>query len=133
LRVGALEESGLVFPRAASQDLCCLRIYQDMGGSLRGQRPGAALDRVVTVWSCLFAPPLTLAALVLTLFGVLPWYVSAALFATVVLPPILVTPPPVAGDDGEESLDETLREHAHDVAVRDDRAETPVEPPGGTG
>src|SRR5262245_4891304 len=122
-------KSGLAFPRAASQDLCCLRIYQDMGGSLRGPRPGVALDRFVTVWSCLLAPPLTLAALVLTLFGVLPWYVAAALFATVVLPPVVVSPPPVADGD-EESLDETLRGHAHDVAMRDDRASTPVEPPG---
>ena len=109
-----------------------MRIYPDMGGSRR-QRPGAVLDRFVTVWSCLLAPPLTLAALVLTLFGALPWYVPAALFATVVLPPILVSPPPVAADGGEDSLDETLRAHAQDVATRDDRAETPFEPPGGAG
>lgn len=108
-----------------------MRIYSDMRGPARRPRPSAALDRIVTVWSCMLAPPLTFATLVLTLFGLLVWYVPAALFATVVLPPLVVTPPPVVAEPGEASLEETLREQAHDAATRVDGEGDRIEPPGG--
>jgi hypothetical protein len=108
-----------------------VRIYRDMGDQAR--RPGlsAALDRIVTVWSCLLAPPLTFAALGLTLFGVVPWYVPAGLFATVVLPPLVVTPVPVVAEPGDADLEEALREQAHAAATRVETAPDGVEPPGG--
>ena len=108
-----------------------MRIYSGMGDQARRPRPNAALDRIVTVWSCLLAPPLTFVALVLALFGVVPWYVPALLFATVVLPPLVVTPPPAAAEPGDESLEETLREQAHDAAARVDSEGDRVEPQGG--
>lgn len=108
-----------------------MRIYRDMGGQGRYPLPSAALDRIVTVWSCLLAPPLTFVALVLALFGVVPWYVPALLFATVVLPPLVVTTPPVPAEPGDASLEETLREQAHDAAARVEAEGDRVEPQGG--
>ena len=108
-----------------------MRIYRVMGGQARRPRSGAALDRIVTVWSCLFAPPLTFAALVLTLFGVVPWYVPAGLFATVVLPPLFVTPPPVVAEPGDANLEETLHEQAREAATRGEAEPEGVEPQGG--
>ena len=87
------------------------------GRLVRRFRASSVLDRVVTAWSCLLAPPLSLVASVLALLGTAPWTLPALLFASVIAPPLLLAPAPPVAPAG--ALDETLRGRVH-AAVHDE-------------